>query len=39
MAASRGGVSQTNIEIDDELVAAARRIYRLNPQRSPIELA
>ncbi|GJO57084.1 type II toxin-antitoxin system VapB family antitoxin [Mycobacterium marinum] len=38
MVMSRGDVSRTNIEIDDELVAAARRMHRLNPQRSAIEL-
>jgi len=35
-----GGVmSRTNIEIDDELVAAAQRMYRLDSKRSAVDLA
>jgi Arc/MetJ family transcription regulator len=35
-----GGVmSRTNIEIDDALVAAAQRIYRLDSKRSAVDLA
>jgi Arc/MetJ family transcription regulator len=32
-------MSRTNIEIDDELVAAAQRIYRLSSKRSAVDLA
>jgi Arc/MetJ family transcription regulator len=32
-------MSRTNIEIDDELVAAAQRIYRLPSKRSAVDLA
>jgi len=32
-------MSRTNIEIDDELVAAAQRMYRLNSKRSAVDLA
>lgn len=32
-------MSRTNIEIDDELIAAAQRIYRLDSKRSAVELA
>lgn len=32
-------MSRTNIEIDDELVAAAQRIYRLGSKRSAVDLA
>ena len=32
-------VSRTNIEIDDELVAAAQRMYRLDSKRSAVDLA
>jgi Arc/MetJ family transcription regulator len=32
-------MSRTNIEIDDELVAAAQRIYRLESKRSAVDLA
>jgi Arc/MetJ family transcription regulator len=32
-------VSRTNIEIDDDLVAAAQRIYRLESKRSAVDLA
>ena len=35
-----GGVmSRTNIDIDDELVAAAQRMYRLDSKRSAVDLA
>jgi Arc/MetJ family transcription regulator len=34
-----GDMSRTNIEIDDELVAAAQRIYRLGSKRSAVDLA
>lgn len=34
-----GVVSRTNIEIDDELVAAAQRMYRLDSKRSAVDLA
>lgn len=32
-------MSRTNIEIDDELVAAAMRLYRLGSKRSAVDLA
>ncbi len=32
-------MSRTNIEIDDELVAAAQRMYRLDSKRSAVDLA
>lgn len=32
-------MSRTNIEIDDDLVAAAQRIYRLDSKRSAVDLA
>lgn len=32
-------MSRTNIEIDDELIAAAQRIYRLDSKRSAVDLA
>lgn len=32
-------MSRTNIEIDDELVAAAQRMYRLTSKRSAVDLA
>ncbi|MBS9532088.1 type II toxin-antitoxin system VapB family antitoxin [Mycobacterium sp. M1] len=32
-------MSRTNIEIDDELIATAQRIYRLDSKRSAVELA
>ncbi len=35
----RGVVSRTNIEIDDALVAAAQRMYRLDSKRSAVDLA
>lgn len=34
-----GVMSRTNIEIDDELVAAAQRMYRLDSKRSAVDLA
>lgn len=35
-----GGVmSRTNIDLDDELVAAAQRMYRLDSKRSAVDLA
>ena len=34
-----GVVSRTNIEIDDELIAAAQRLYRLDSKRSAVDLA
>jgi Arc/MetJ family transcription regulator len=34
-----GVVSRTNIEIDDDLVAAAQRMYRLDSKRSAVDLA
>jgi Arc/MetJ family transcription regulator len=34
-----GVVSRTNIEIDDELVAAAMRMYRLSSKRNAVDLA
>ena len=34
-----GVMSRTNIDIDDELVAAAQRMYRLKSKRSAVELA
>jgi Arc/MetJ family transcription regulator len=34
-----GGMSRTNIDIDDELVAAAQRMYRLDSKRSAVDLA
>jgi Arc/MetJ family transcription regulator len=32
-------MSRTNIEIDDELIAAAQRLYRLDSKRSAVDLA
>ena len=32
-------MSRTNIEIDDELVAKAQRMYRLDSKRSAVDLA
>ncbi len=32
-------MSRTNIEIDDELVAAVQRLYRLDSKRSAVDLA
>lgn len=32
-------MSRTNIDIDDELVAAAMRMYRLDSKRSAVDLA
>ena len=32
-------MSRTNIEIDDELVGAAQRLYRLDSKRSAVDLA
>jgi Arc/MetJ family transcription regulator len=32
-------MSRTNIEIDDDLIAAAQRIYRLDSKRSAVDLA
>ena len=32
-------MSRTNIEIDDELVAAAQRLYRLESKRKAVDLA
>lgn len=32
-------MSRTNIDIDDELIAAAQRIYRLASKRSAVDLA
>lgn len=32
-------MSRTNIEIDDELIAAAQRIYRLDSKRSAVDFA
>ena len=34
-----GVVSRTNIDIDDELVAAAMTMYRLDSKRSAVDLA
>ncbi|OIN78518.1 antitoxin VapB [Mycobacterium malmoense] len=34
-----GVMSRTNIEINDELVAAAQRMYRLDSKRSAVDLA
>ena len=34
-----GVMSRTNIEIDDELVAAAQRMYRLDSKRSAVDFA
>ena len=34
-----GVVSRTNIDIDDDLVAAAQRMYRLDSKRSAVDLA
>jgi Arc/MetJ family transcription regulator len=33
------GMSRTNVEIDDELVAAAQRMYRLGSKKSAVDLA
>jgi len=32
-------MSRTNIEIDDDLIATAQRIYRLESKRSAVDLA
>lgn len=32
-------MTRTNIDIDDELVAAAQRLYRLESKRSAVDLA
>lgn len=32
-------MSRTNIEIDDELIATAQRIYRLDSKRSAVDFA
>lgn len=32
-------MSRTNIEVDDELIATAQRIYRLDSKRSAVDLA
>jgi Arc/MetJ family transcription regulator len=32
-------MTRTNIEIDDDLVAAAQRLYRLNSKRGAVTLA
>jgi Arc/MetJ family transcription regulator len=32
-------VSRTNIDIDDALIAAAQRLYRLDSKRSAVDLA
>ncbi len=32
-------MSRTNIDIDDKLVAAAQRLYRLDSKRSAVDLA
>jgi Arc/MetJ family transcription regulator len=32
-------MSRTNIEIDDDLIAAAQRIYRLETKRGAVDLA
>lgn len=34
-----GEMSRTNIEIDDELVATAQRMYRLDSKRSAVDFA
>jgi Arc/MetJ family transcription regulator len=34
-----GVMSRTNIEIDDELVATAQRMYRLDSKRKAVDLA
>ena len=34
-----GGVSRTNIDIDDELVDKAMRMYRLESKRAAVDLA
>jgi len=34
-----GVVARTNIDIDDELIAAAMKMYRLDSKRSAVELA
>lgn len=34
-----GGVSRTNIELDDELVEVAMRRYRLESKRAAVQLA
>lgn len=39
MAVYNSVMSRTNIEIDDELVAAAQRMYRLGSKRSAVDLA
>lgn len=35
----RGVMARTNIDIDDELVAAVMRLYRLDSKRSAVDLA
>jgi Arc/MetJ family transcription regulator len=35
----RSVVARTNIDIDDELIAKAMRMYRLDSKRSAVELA
>lgn len=35
----KGVVTRTNIEIDDELVARAMRLYRLRSKREAVDLA
>jgi Arc/MetJ family transcription regulator len=35
----KGGMSRTNIEIDDELVGRAMRLYRLRSKREAVDLA
>ncbi|MGQ0831179.1 MAG: type II toxin-antitoxin system VapB family antitoxin, partial [Microthrixaceae bacterium] len=34
-----GGVSRTNIDLDDELVDRAMRMYRLESKRAAVQLA
>lgn len=35
----KGAMSRTNIEIDDELVSRAMRVYRLRSKREAVDLA
>lgn len=35
----KGGVTRTNIDIDDELIARAMRLYRLRSKREAVDLA
>lgn len=35
----KGGMTRTNIEIDDELVGRAMRLYRLRSKREAVDLA